>query len=334
MKIIIYKTLSFLLFSAVFYIVILFFWGRYAPYIFKPNLYYPIGSHGHMYSRISEIKEYGDVDILFLGSSHAYRGFDTRIFAKHGYKTFNLGSSSQSPIQTKILLNRHLDALNPKIVIYEVYPLTLTSDGVESSLDIIANDINDFNSLKMALQINNIKTYNNYIYSLYLDILNLNDSIIEPVIKKDDRYISGGFVEKEIGFFKPTTFEKKEIAFNNYQLEYFTEIVQLFKNKNIELILVYAPIPKTNYDSYINNNYFDSLMSQHAKYYNFNKIISLNDSTHFQDSHHLNINGVKLFNKKLIEVVLNKSIKHHHNLDQYSHPQTPHKENSRILSAK
>jgi hypothetical protein len=39
-----------------------------------------------MYSRLSEIKNYKDIDILFLGSSHTYRGFDTRIFLDSGYK--------------------------------------------------------------------------------------------------------------------------------------------------------------------------------------------------------------------------------------------------------
>ena len=94
-----------------------------------------LDSYGHMYSRISEIKNQEDVDILFLGSSHAYRGFDTRIFLENGYKSFNLGSSAQTPTQTKVLVERYLGSLNPELVIYEVYPKTFTMDGVESSLD-------------------------------------------------------------------------------------------------------------------------------------------------------------------------------------------------------
>lgn len=305
MKKFILNTFIFLIFTALFYLVALFIWGRYAPYMLKPNVNHKIGSYGHLYSRLSDVKNQSNVDILFLGSSHAYRGFDTRIFSKYGYKTFNLGSSSQTPTQTKVLLDRYLDTLNPKMVIYEVYPATFTSDGVESSLDIIANDKNDFYSFKMALKINNIKTYNTFLYGLTRDLLNLNESFTESVIKGNDRYVSGGFVEKEIGFFKPTPFERKEIIFNNYQLESFSEIVQILKNKKIELILVYVPIAKVNYDSYINSSYFESLMSEYSEYYDFNKIISLNDSVHFQDSHHLNQNGVELFNEKLIEI-LNK----------------------------
>ena len=82
----------------------------------------------------------------------------------------------------------------------------------------------------------------------------------------------------------------------------------MIKNKNIELIFVYAPIPKVNYQRYSNNHYFDSVMSTYSKFYNFNEIIDLNDSLHFFDSHHLNQNGVKIFNNKLIELLdINKS---------------------------
>jgi hypothetical protein len=269
----------------------------------KPNINYRIGSSGHLYSRLSEIKNYGDIDILILGSSHAYRGFDTRIFKEKGYKAFNLGSSAQSPAQTKVLLNRYLESLNPELVIYEVYPATFTLDGVESSLDLIANDINDLPLLKMALKINNIKTYNTLIYGYIFDLLGLNKSFSEPVIKNDDRYISGGYVEKEISFYEPTEFGKKEISLRDYQLETFSEIVRIVKNKNIELVLVYAPIPRANYKSYNNNYYFDSIMRRYSAYYNFNEIIALNDSLHFYDSHHLNQNGVNIFNKKLIELL-------------------------------
>lgn len=256
-----------------------------------------------MYSRLSEVKDYGKTDILFLGSSHAYRGFDTRIFSANGYKSFNLGSSSQTPTQTKVLLKRYLESLSPELIIYEVYPDTFILDGVESSLDIIANDINDSHSLKMALKINNVKTYNTLIYGFIHDLLGLNKSYFEPIIKGNDKYVSGGYVEKKISFYQPNELEKKEISIRDYQLESFSEIVQMVKNKNIKLILVYAPISSINYTSYINNHYFDNIMKGYSEYYNFNEILALNDSLHFYDSHHLNQNGVNVFNKKLIKLL-------------------------------
>tara|TARA_R110000737_G_scaffold327112_1_gene341205 strand:+ start:2212 stop:3069 length:858 start_codon:yes stop_codon:yes gene_type:complete len=283
----------------------LFVWASIAPNKFKPNVSYKLGANGHLFSRISEIKNQSDVDVLFLGSSHAYRGFDPRIFSKYGYNTFNMGSSAQSPLQTKVLINRYLDSLNPKLVIYEVFPATFSLDGVESSLDIVSNDRNDFYSLEMVLKINNIKTYNTFLYALIRDFLGLNESFTESIYKRNDKYVSGGFVENEIEFFKPFPFEKREVKIKDYQLESFLEIVKELEIRNIPVILVYAPISKVHYESYTNTDYFDSLMSSYSDYYNFNEIVYLNDSLHFSDSHHLNQSGVELFNKKLIEI-LNK----------------------------
>lgn len=296
-------SLAFLICNGIFYVAAVFVWGNLTCGAIKPNINYPLGAYGHMHSRVIEAKRLKDIDVLFMGSSHAYRGFDTRIFSHHGLRTFNFGSSAQTPIQTNLLLERYLTGLNPKTVIYEVYPETFMNDGTESSLDIVANDRNDFLSLKMIFEVNNIIAYNTYIYAVVHDILNLNKSFVEPVIKGSDTYISGGFVEKEMRYFKPYPLKKKKIRINQKQLNYFKETVDKLKNKGINVILVYAPITKSSYCRYSNNEYFDAVMKSHAPYYNFNELLPLDDTFHFYDSNHLNQNGVTNFNKKLIEIL-------------------------------
>ena len=155
----------------------------------------------------------------------------------------------------------------------------------------------------MAFIINNVKTYNTLIYGLTRELLGLNSPLIEDTIKRADKYVSGGFVEREMGFYQPEKIEEKEIVFQDYQLKAFSEIVEKFEEKGIELILVYAPIPRPTYERYTNAKYFDSVMQGYATYYNFNEMISLNDSLHFYDSHHLNQNGVEIFNEKIIELI-------------------------------
>ena len=293
----------FSLFSLIFYIVILFVWEEYAPLRLKPNVKYRIGSYGHMFSRVSEAKNTNDIDILFLGSSRAYRSFDPRIYSKVGLKTFNLGSSAQTPFQTDVLLQRYWENLNPKLVIFDISPRVFNLDGVESSLDIIANDRNDWYSFDMALKVNNIKTYNTLIYGATRDLFNLNETYTEPIIKGSDTYISGGFVEKEISYFKPIPIEEKEIHLDQSQLESFSKIISFLNSKNTKVILVYIPIPPSTYNSYTNMAYFDSLMWSYSEYYNFNEINPLNDSLHFYDSYHMNQSGAEIFNKKLIEII-------------------------------
>jgi hypothetical protein len=295
--------LLFIPFSIVVYLLLIICWGNYIPDEYKKNLNYEIGSYGHMYSRLQNIKDVNDVDILFLGSSHAYRGFDPRIFKQYGLNTFNLGSSSQTPIQTEILLRRYLDEINPKLIIYEVYPATFLSDGVESSLDIIANDRNDFESIKMALIQNHIKVYNTLIYGFYRDFFKKNINFKEEVVIGDDTYIEGGFVEKKLQYFEPTEFDKEAWHFNDQQLKSFEKALLLIKERNIPFILVQAPITQAKYQSITNNSEFDDKIKKYGVYYNFNELIELNDELHFYNSHHLNQIGVQIFNTKLIEML-------------------------------
>lgn len=292
----------FVMFLAVLYASLLFVWGT-LPKNAQPNLSYPQGALGHMNTRLKEIKNYTDIDILFLGSSHAYRGFDPRIFKSVDLSIFNLGSSSQSPMQSRLLLNRYLNQLAPKLIIYETTPATFSSDGVESALDIIANDKNDISTLLMTLKLNHIRIFNNFIYGVMRDLFNLNDSYMEPLNRNTDTYIAGGYVAKEMLHYKKNSLKNRTWSFNDNQLSEFEAIVTMIRDANIDLILVRAPVTPSLYNSFQNNISFDNLMSSYSTYYNFNEILKLDDSFHFYDSNHLNQNGVDLFNNKLIDVL-------------------------------
>lgn len=303
MKKFITTLVSFTIFTIFFYSVFIILWGRYAPSSLKPNLNYRVGTYGFTNTRLKDVKKTKNIDILFIGSSHSYRGFDTRIFKQNNYNTFNLGTSSQSPIQSLVLLKRYLDQVKPKAVIFEVTPVTFSSDGTEASLDLIANDRNDIFSYQMALEVNSPRTYNTLLYSIHRDFLHLNDDYIEPLKTKVDTYISGGFVEKKISFYKPVPIEKTEIILQNSQLKAFQDCVNEIRKRNIELILVNAPVTHNLYSSYTNPEYFDNTMKKFGDFYNFNKIAKLSDTLDFYDSHHLNQNGVEIFNSKLIEIL-------------------------------
>jgi len=293
--------LYFIPFLILSYITLIFIWAKFAPNNIQSNLFFNNGNYSNTSIRLKEVKETENIDVLFLGSSHTYRGFDTRIFEKKGLKVFNLGTSSQTPIQTKLLLSRYLGKLKPKIIIYEVYPETFTSDGVESALDIITNDKNDFYSIRMALELNNTKVYNTLIYNKIKTVLPFKPNSIKKKVK-NDTYIHNGYVEKKLSFFKYFIHKPRLWHFNKKQQNAFNDILFKLKNK-YKLILVYAPITSSLYKSYKNNDYFDNIMNKYGTYYNFNKILNLNDSLDFYDSNHLNQNGVNLFNSKLIEII-------------------------------
>ena len=173
--------------------------GDFFPEAFQKNLRYHPGAYGHMYSRIQEADTIQQIDILVLGSSHAYRGFDPRIFKANEINLFNFGSSSQTPLQSYHLLKDYRAQLQPKMVILECYPTLLNSDGVESALDIISNKTIEKETIKMAVKTNNVSVYNTLIYSLYEDLNGNKAAFEEPLYKErdGDTYIPGGYVEKK-----------------------------------------------------------------------------------------------------------------------------------------
>ena len=292
----------FLLVCGVSYCILLIIWGRFAAGIIPGNLNYKKGSNSYMYTRLKEVEVYGKVDILFLGSSHTYRGFDNRIFEKHGIRSFNLGSSAQTPIQTNLLLKRYLERLNPGIIIYEVYPKTFCSDGIESSLDIIANSKNDLEAFKMAIKQQHIKVYNTFLYGFMNDRINGNFTSVEDTNLGSNYYVKGGYVGNNLAGEKNfLNSEKKLWKLDSAQIKAFGENVSIIKNKKIKLLLVQAPIAHSLYNSYTNNSFFDKCMKDYSAYYNYNGLLNLSDSFDFYDEDHLNQSGVNIFNEALIK---------------------------------
>ncbi|WP_434035422.1 hypothetical protein [Formosa sp. 4Alg 33] len=266
---------------------------------FRPNLPDDINSSNLLRRKLSEIENYKNVDILFLGSSHAYRGFDVRLFKKNNFTSFNLGSSSQTPIQTELILSTYLDEISPKLVVFEVYPAVFCADGAESGIDFILNDLKSFKSARL---INNLKIYNLFIYNFFKKHIE-NDNSKKNNIISNPNYIKGGFLERKNAYFKYSSYKDSKWKFKPYQIQAFKDILDFLEKNEQPYILVQAPITRSFYNSHTNNETFDSIMSERSKYVNFNKLIKLNDSLHFYDNNHLNQKGVELFNTELIKVM-------------------------------
>lgn len=271
------------------------FWG-----IFKDASF----GNGFLYHRIKDVKNIKNPDILFIGSSHSYRGFDPRIFQKEGITSFNLGSSAQTPINTQVLLKQYLQKIQPKMVVYEIYPYTLEMSGIESGLDIIANNKIDTHSINMAIKLANTSIYNAFIIKVLKSIL-ITKSDKENIIQKDngDKYIlNTGFVENNTqnSFFNNTKI--KTYHPDAKQLKALRENIEYIKQHNIPTLLVQAPISNNLYHSYTNNQEIDSLLSTlNVRYKNYNGKVILNDTLDFFDDDHLNQKGVVQFNQKFIE---------------------------------
>lgn len=305
MKKFIKSIILFIFFSSIVYCFCIIIWGLSLPNYMHKNMRVNNGKRGFLGLKLKEAAKVKNVDILFLGSSHAYRSFDPRIFKKESIKTFNLGSSSQSHLQTEVLLKKYLDSLNPKLIIYDVYLGIFLIDGVESSLDLLSNGVIDKNSLQMILKTNNIKLYNTFIYSNFLEIFKIG-MYNKSISLYDDKYIEGGYVEKKIKYYKPSRENVLNWEINKKQYEAFIRNVEYIKSKKIKIIFIQTPITKKLYQSFSKKEKFDNLIENVGIYYNFNKETALIDTLDFYDSNHLNIIGVNKFNNSFLTLIKEK----------------------------
>lgn len=297
------SAIVFLLFVP-FHITFIMLWGEVLPQGLQKNLLYFPGGYGALYTRLKEAKTIGNVDVVVLGSSHAYRGIDPRVFAKEEIQLFNLGSSAQTPIQGEYLFEKYGMPLKPKLLLIEVFPSTLASDGVESALDVIGNSVPNLALFEMALKSWNVKPYVTFIYALYKNNTTGFTNLAEPVKKQEDTYVAGGFVEREYQEYPgaPYAFVPNDIVLEEKQMKAFEKIIACARKADIAVMLVMAPVSRDQLESVANREALDGYFRKipGTVYINYNDSLHL-ENHFFYDPHHLNQKGVETFNAQLLK---------------------------------
>ncbi|SIR10282.1 DUF1574 family protein [Pontibacter lucknowensis] len=276
-----------------------------------PNAKYKVGGYGYTLLRLDEAKKVKELDVLILGSSHVYRAFDTRILEKHGFKSFNYGTSAQPPYVTYFLLRDFLKREKPKHIVMDLYWSMLQKTGVEAGVDIISNSEINETAIDIARESDDIMLYNtlliSYIRQLYKPI-----STDEQKDFKNDQYVQNGFVESfikqnaddslKLASLKKITFKPADIQVNSVK-----KIVKLCKENNIDLTFVVTPVTREKKETVLNYNEYSRFINQLAQENNIRLIdynqrpdLELNSQTDFYDASHLNQSGVVKFNKVFI----------------------------------
>ena len=297
----------FIVFASIIYVSLLVIFEEFLPGYMKPNIRWEPSSRGHLYTRMQDLDTVKAVDILVLGSSHAYRGFDPRIFCASGYNIFVLGSSAQTPLQTARLAEKFIPKLKPKLVLYEAYPRVIGYDGIESTLDFLANDDLDLSLAHLAISTRNIMVVNTLLYSFFKKKVFRKSHQPESKVKvyedgRKDIYVPGGYVSsKDVNRLYQE--ERITVSINNTQLAALRKTVAIAKNNNSDIVFVYAPVTQAHYQAISDNDLLSPILNTYGTYIDFNKKLKLNDTLDFRDAHHLNQSGVKKFNDSLMDTL-------------------------------
>jgi hypothetical protein len=281
-----------------------------------PNISITTGGYSHNLERFREVSKLDPeaIDVLLLGSSHCYRGFDPRILNTK-FTSFNLGNSAQTPYTSYHLAEQYIQIIKPKKIILEAYwgSLMAPSSSIESSIDVISNKHINSADVFMILSQKNVTAINSLFGNMVFRINHSLDSETQDTFK-GDKYISGGYVQrlskknKHIANKEDTG---EEIKYNPYQISYLIKLMTLCKVNNIELEVVRAPVTSiainkiTNFHSITQE--LDSICEVNAvkftDYCSKSAIDDMNliDSVDFYDLHHLSQTGVTKFNNYYLE---------------------------------
>lgn len=252
---------------------------------------------GNSYKKFVDFDIQHPYDVIVIGSSHAYRGYDPRIFKKSGKELFNLGTSGQSVYNSYFIAKNYITASNCKLVILELYDGALSSDAIEPSSDLIENISSDKAALEMTIALKDPRTLNMF------SVRVLNKST--PPMYEDSAYVYNGFSEKHDSVKKVAKdWCNARPKVSPLQVNYLNKILTYFKSNNIRVVLVSHPAPKELNNG--NHQKFIPIIQGFAKkydvrYLDYSYSHDLELRHDFYDGHHLNQSGVKKFNKMVIQ---------------------------------
>lgn len=295
----------------------------------------------HAYTRmmLEEMYHYeGNIDVLFIGSSHTYRSYDTDLAnTLLGKNTFNAGSSGQHWDGSYYLLKEALKYHNLETVYLDTYfSVAQYSASGANKAQYILSDYMRWSKNKISFLwnvggidavIDSIIPFRRNIRNLFKSYkmiecvkLKLTDGFqignYEHISYNNEEYRGNGFVYSfEIASKRidnaPERTIPAEKPISDYSYEYLCKIVQLCKNEGIELILVSAPMTDEMLSRVDGLQYYIDFISEFAQrnnieYYNFNlcreEYLSLKASD-FRDKHHLNGQGAEKFTKAFCSMV-------------------------------
>lgn len=275
-----------------------------------------------------------NIDILFVGSSHCYRAFDTEIMdAAFGKNTFNAGSSSQSIDASYYLIKEAAKYNDIEQIYLELYFVKTLDEAFKerkqmTSTYIISDYMKpSFDKLKFLLNASSKEHYSNsFIVSRrsWDNIFNLSYvfSLIEKkqtpeyknyeydyVTADNEAYMGKGYVANfehipEDTFFATTANDPINLKkLTEDWKKTFYKIIEFCKKEGIELTLVSSPMSeyllagRGNYDGYI-DLVNEMIADTELRYYDFNLCKEKywpSTSTNNYDPSHLNQEGAESF---------------------------------------
>jgi hypothetical protein len=277
---------------------------RGAPLIYRTSDYYQ-WKGGVAYTKFREWDPSRRWDAVVIGSSHAYRGYDPRVFKARGYEVFNLGSTAQTPLSSYVVLKHYVLRATTKLVILDLYENAMDQDGMESVSDLTQNIPSNAAALELAADLRDLRSIN----MLTLRMMTRSDT----AVYSDANYKGRGFAVKPDSIRKPVRYDVgRPLRLHERQLQRFADCLDLCHERGIPVVLSthFYPYQSDHARHAAFVQAIDSIIAgRDVTYYDLAYAHKLSDTDHFCDHNHLNEAGVRIFTDRLID-----SLELHHHL--------------------
>ena len=240
-------------------------------------------------------------DVVVIGSSHAYRGYDPRVFARRGVSMFDLGTSAQSPMNSYHILRHYLNKDNTGLVLLDLYELVVEEDGLESTADLTQNINSHEVAAEMAFALRDPRGVN---------MLTLRGfAWPDPPRYLDSTYVGSGYSSNpdSVGP-KDIEYVYRPLRMVERQQHYLRRFLEHCVEQGIPVACASHPAPS------------GSDAKRHAEFITWVRTVAdplgipvfdlafghglpLDDRDHFYDHNHLNQAGVEIFNARLLDLL-------------------------------
>ncbi len=299
------QALKFLAVSLVLYVSVFFaltrihFRGK--PLIYRTGDYYQ-WKGGVAGIKFREWDPQAKWDAIVVGSSHAYRGYDPRVFATHGYRVFNLGSTAQTPLSTYAVLDHYVDSTRTKLVIFDLYENAFVEAGIESASDLTQNLSSNAAAAELAWNLHDLRGLNMFT----LRLMNSKG----PAMYGDPNYKGDGFSVKPDSLHEPVRYDiGRPLELDEAQTRWFGKCLDLCARRGIRVVLTTHFYPhQSDHERHAAFVAFvDSTIAHRGlHYFDFAYAHTLSDTDHFSDRNHMNEAGARIFNERLVDSLVTR----------------------------
>ena len=258
------------------------------------------------------------VDVLIVGSSHAYKHIDPSIlFEEDGISAYVLGSAAQPIWNTYYYIVEALKTQSPKLVIVECYKTTVPSDYSDDPTTVKAVSNMKLSWNRMEAIWNSVGDRSKLIdyflefpwfHSRYRE-LGSGDFVLDYGSTDGNKYYLGynpqnKSIKTELPEWGKVTDRKKLTEKNEL---YLNKIISLSKEKGFELLFIITPFSDTTADRQLTYNALQDFADEKGVLFlNCNLLIEdigLEPKVDFSSSRHLSIIGAEKTTRFLAQYI-------------------------------